>query len=80
MDEPVIAGRKPIKMQLEPGTKWWCACGLSQNQPWCDGSHKGTGFSPVEVTVDEATDVAMCTCKRSKRGPFCDGTHRDLPA
>ena len=79
MEEPLIAGRKPVKMELEPGTRWWCACGRSQNQPWCDGAHKGTSFKPVEVTVDETTDVAMCTCKRSKKGPFCDGSHRDLP-
>lgn len=79
MEEAVIAGRKPVKLELKAGTRFWCSCGLSESQPWCDGSHKGTGFRPVEVTVDVPTHVAMCTCKRSKNGAFCDGSHRDLP-
>ena len=52
-DEPAIAAKKPCVMKLEPGTYWWCACGRSEDQPWCDGSHAGTGFSPVEVTIEE---------------------------
>ncbi|MGC8917234.1 MAG: CDGSH iron-sulfur domain-containing protein [Thermoanaerobaculum sp.] len=80
MSEPVIAQKKPYKLEMEPGTYFWCACGRSANQPFCDGSHKGTGFSPVKVEVAEKQLVAWCGCKRSARGPFCDGTHRNLPA
>lgn len=79
MTEPVIAGRKSIKLDLEPGTYWWCACGLSQNQPWCDGSHKGSKFRPVEFKVEKAGRFAMCACKRSELGPICDGAHKKLP-
>lgn len=78
MAEPLIAGDRPAKLDLEPGTYWWCACGRSQNQPWCDGSHKGTDFKPVELTIDEPQRVALCVCKRSKKGPHCDGSHRYL--
>lgn len=79
MTEPVIAGRKSIKLDLEPGTYWWCACGLSRNQPWCDGSHKGSSFRPVEVKVDKPTRMALCSCKHSALGPICDGAHKHLP-
>lgn len=78
MAEPVIAQKKPYKLEMEPGTYFWCACGRSANQPFCDGSHKGTGFSPVKVEVTEKQLVAWCGCKRSKKGAFCDGTHRTL--
>lgn len=78
MTEPIIAGTQPAKLDLEPGTYWWCACGRSENQPWCDGSHKGTGLSPVEITLEEPKRLALCMCKRSKKGPHCDGTHREL--
>lgn len=78
MDEPVIAGRKPIKQEMEPGEYFWCACGRSQNQPFCDGSHKGTGFSPVKVVIEEKGLFAWCTCKRSGKGAACDGTHKQL--
>lgn len=78
MAEPHIAGTKPAVMKLEPGKYFWCACGLSKNQPWCDGSHKDTEFKPVQVEITEEKNYAMCTCKRSAKGAFCDGTHRDL--
>lgn len=78
MAEPVIAALKPIKLEMEPGEYFWCACGRSQKQPFCDGSHKGTGFSPIKVTIQEKGIVAWCTCKHSKKGAFCDGTHRQL--
>ncbi len=78
MAEPVIADRKPTVLELEPGTYWWCACGRSKNQPWCDGSHKGTEFSPVKLEVTEKKRYALCLCKHTKKSPLCDGTHKNL--
>ena len=80
MTEPVIAARTPAVMELEPGEYWWCQCGRSQKQPFCDGSHKGTGFAPKKVEITEARRVALCRCKHTANAPFCDGTHRNLPA
>ena len=78
MEKPVIAQKKPYVIHEEPGTKFWCACGRSKNQPYCDGSHKGTGISPVKVEIKEAKKIAWCGCKHSEKGPFCDGSHRHL--
>jgi len=79
MPEPVIAQREPILVELEAGkTYWWCACGRSQTQPFCDGSHKGSEFSPQKFTITEAQKVWLCGCKRSAGKPFCDGTHNSL--
>lgn len=78
MEKPTIAQKKPYVIDEEPGTKYWCACGKSNNQPYCDGSHKGTGFTPVKVEITESKKVYWCGCKHSKKGPFCDGTHRNL--
>ena len=78
MESPVIAEKSPVVLELEPGTYWWCACGRSANQPWCDGSHKGAGFSPREVVIEAKKNYAMCRCKHSANGAFCDGTHRNL--
>ena len=63
---------------MEPGTYAWCACGLSKGQPFCDGSHKGTEFSPLVVKVEEKKLVSWCGCKHAKTKPFCDHTHRQL--
>jgi CDGSH-type Zn-finger protein len=63
---------------MAPGTYYWCACGGSKDQPFCDGSHKGTGFSPVKVDIAVARKVAFCGCKHTKGPPFCDGSHSRL--
>jgi CDGSH-type Zn-finger protein len=76
--KPEIPQKAPVGLALEPGTYWWCACGKSQNQPWCDGSHKGSGFTPKKVDITEAKTYWMCNCKHSNNAPFCDGTHKKL--
>jgi CDGSH-type Zn-finger protein len=68
----------PYVMELEEGRHWWCACGKSKNQPFCDGSHKGSGFSPVKLELSEKKKVALCGCKHTGNPPFCDGTHKKL--
>jgi CDGSH iron-sulfur domain-containing protein 3 len=79
MSEPIIFQKSPIVQKVEPGVYWWCACGRSSSQPFCDGSHKGTGLEPKKVEITEPGTVAWCACKRSKGMPFCDGTHSSLP-
>lgn len=78
MSTPVIADTKPTVLELEAGTYYWCRCGRSQNQPYCDGAHKGTDFSPMEFTLEETKRVALCNCKQTENGPFCDGKHKHL--
>mgnify|MGYP000451013843 CR=1 FL=1 len=79
MDRPVIAQTAPIPVDVEAGkTYFWCACGKSQKQPFCDGSHKGTAFSPIKYEAKQAAKVFFCCCKHSKRAPVCDGTHKRL--
>lgn len=78
MEKPEIAQKGPYVMDMEAGTYYFCACGKSKNQPFCDGSHKGTAFVPKKVEITEAKTVAWCGCKQSKNGAFCDGTHRSL--
>lgn len=79
MDEPKIAAREPVKVDLEPGKNYaWCTCGLSANQPFCDGSHKGTDFTPLIFKEEEAKSCHLCQCKRTKNAPLCDGSHKNL--
>lgn len=78
MSEPKIAGRSPVVVELDPGDYFWCACGHSASQPFCDGSHRGTGMAPLKFTLEEKKKVALCACKRTKSPPFCDGSHRSL--
>jgi len=78
MDQPEIAQKSPYVLDLAPGTYWWCACGRSQNQPFCDGSHKTTAFTPVKFEIAHAAQVALCGCKRSQNPPYCDGSHKKL--
>jgi len=79
MAEPAMGGTAPIKVAVEKGESyWWCACGHSKNQPFCDGSHAGSGFEPKEWVAPRDREIFMCTCKRTKTGPFCDGAHNHL--
>ena len=78
MSEPVVAQKSPFVQKVEPGTYFWCACGRSKGQPFCDGSHKGTGLAPLKTEIAEAKTVAWCGCKHTQNGCFCDGSHAKL--
>lgn len=78
MTEPVIAARTPAVLELDAGEYWWCQCGRSHNQPFCDGSHRGLGLAPVQLELEMAKRVALCRCKQTSTQPYCDGTHRRL--
>ncbi|WP_339736354.1 CDGSH iron-sulfur domain-containing protein [uncultured Sunxiuqinia sp.] len=73
-----IAEKSPLMMEMQPGTYFWCACGKSSNQPFCDGSHTGSEFTPKEVKIEEVQSVFWCRCKQTDNPPFCDGTHNKL--
>ncbi len=77
--EPIIAQKAPYAVDLEAGKKYhWCACGQSKNQPFCDGSHKGTEFKPLLFEATETGKAYLCGCKKTANAPFCDGTHKKL--
>ncbi|MBZ0143579.1 MAG: CDGSH iron-sulfur domain-containing protein [Rhodocyclaceae bacterium] len=79
MSNPDMPQKAPYPVEVEAGRKyWWCACGRSKSQPFCDGSHKGTPFSPVEFTAEKSEKVWFCGCKRSANKPLCDGSHKKL--
>lgn len=80
MPKATIADRKPTKADLEPGEYYWCACGRSKSQPFCDGSHAGTGIEPLAFTVGAKATEWLCMCKQTGNAPFCDGVHNTLPA
>jgi len=80
-EAPNIAARAPLPIEVEAGKDyWWCACGKSSKQPFCDGSHKGSSFSPMKYTADKTGRVFFCACKHTSNRPLCDGTHKTLPA
>ncbi|MGI9472666.1 MAG: glutamate synthase-related protein [Rubripirellula sp.] len=78
MAQPKIAAKSPMQVELEKGEHYWCSCGESKNQPFCDGSHQGTEFTPLAFTTEEAQEAYLCMCKRTKNPPFCDGAHAQL--
>jgi len=79
MSNPVIADNKPVKVNLAKGQEYhFCTCGRSKSQPFCDGSHVGTPFTPRVITVDEDQEAWLCACKHSNNLPFCDGTHKQF--
>jgi len=79
MNKPEIAAKSPFAVNVEKGKDYyWCACGRSKTQPFCDGSHQGSTFAPTKFTADESKMVYLCGCKQSKNGHLCDGTHKSL--
>ena len=78
-DTPIIAQKAPYPVEVIAGkTYFWCSCGKSANQPFCDGSHKDTSFSPVKFTAEDDRKVFFCGCKASANAPLCDGAHNRL--
>jgi len=79
MAERAIGGREPIAVDVVAGeTYWWCYCGRSKSQPFCDGSHEGTGFEPTEWKARRTQTISFCTCKRTTNPPICDDSHLKL--
>jgi CDGSH iron-sulfur domain-containing protein 3 len=79
MSEAVPARKSPYMLAAEAGKEyWWCACGRSRSQPLCDGSHRGTGLTPVPLKLDQDGEVWLCGCKQTQNKPFCDGSHNRL--
>ena len=79
MDKPNIAQEFPYPIDVEEGESYfWCSCGQSSKQPFCDGSHKGTSFSPIKYDAEESKRVFFCGCKHSAKGSLCDGSHNKL--
>ena len=77
--KPKIAQKKSYPVEVEAGKKYaWCSCGLSEKQPFCDGSHADTGLKPYVFTAEETKTVFLCGCKYTKNTPFCDGSHKTL--
>lgn len=76
MSEAISPQNEPYSVNVEKGESYhWCACGRSKNQPFCDGSHEGTSFTPVAFTAEKTETAYLCGCKKTASTPFCDGTH-----
>ncbi len=76
---PETPQKKPYAVELEAGKSYfWCACGQSARQPFCDGSHKGTGYEPVKHVAQKDGRAMLCGCKHTANAPMCDGTHSGL--
>ena len=76
MNEAQIAAREPVGVDVEEGKAYfWCACGRSASQPFCDGSHTGTGLSPLKYEATETKTLYFCGCKATDSAPLCDGSH-----
>ena len=81
MSKPVVADNKPIKAILVKGeTYYFCACGKSKSQPFCDGSHAGTNIQPKNFVAEKDGDAYLCNCKYTCKSPMCDGSHRKFKA
>jgi CDGSH-type Zn-finger protein len=78
MEKPTIAQKSPYVLDNQAGDYFWCACGKSANQPFCDGSHKGSEYRPLKTNLESKGKKAWCGCKHSKHPPFCDGSHVKL--
>jgi CDGSH-type Zn-finger protein len=77
MNENEPGGWEPVRVAVEAGkTYWWCSCGRSARQPFCDGSHRGSEYRPLAFTAERDEVVAFCRCKRTRQAPRCDGSHR----
>jgi len=80
MSQPKIAARNPVEVELDEGKVYFfCTCGHSKKQPFCDGSHTNTDFTPHKFTAEKTGRVWLCQCKNTGNRPFCDGTHKKLP-
>lgn len=78
-DQPIIAEKAPKPVEVQEGkTYWWCTCGKSTNQPFCNGAHKDTSFTPMQWTAPASKIVYFCQCKHSANAPLCDGAHNKL--
>ena len=79
MGDPAVAQKAPMPVEVEEGKNYfWCSCGKSAKQPFCDGSHKDTGMTPVKFTATASKKIFFCGCKKSAKSPLCDGTHAKL--
>ncbi len=79
MEKAKVAASQPVSVELDEGREyWWCACGRSQTQPFCDGSHQGTGINPLGFKADKSGEAWLCMCKQTKTPPYCDGSHASL--
>ena len=80
MSNPTVAAKNPVSVELKAGEEYYfCTCGKSANQPFCDGSHKGTDFVPRAFVADEEGEAYLCQCKQTANAPFCDGKHAKVP-